>query len=532
MADRGNHPNAMNILTRAARLFSRKKRPELSRHTVQHDKIDEGILKDWRERAARLGDVYDKVPPIGTENGDPEMWGDLVDDAFFSFFGFDEPRVLDQSEILGSRHINRTLADKLARSDEMLQTRPATRNKPLEASLATISAADSLRESLSKEMKEHTERAAEMSEMERNLQALEDLLESMRADNQETPEAHSAEAMRDLTAQRQNARDALAALEQQQAIKAPEIAGACQAAVKKAAAAADQAVDQVKSIPALGIGKAPGAGSTLSPDAMFDLAQRWSANQRLKQVAELIGNMLADLRTTRRTKRKRGIEEIVDIEMGNDISALLPAELVRLKHPVLRLDFMRRFHEAQLLQYERVSTEEQKKGPMIVVVDESGSMNGPRIVWAKATLLSLMMIANREKRPVAAVSFGGETQMASWTFPRNKPLDPVLVTEVAEQFFGGGTSTLTGLREAQRIMVADAPFHHADVVVITDGDDVWTDEDASIRDQLRTMGVTIHGVTVGIGPTDYLLNLAERTVSVTEFEAKTDAGRHLASSIN
>lgn len=521
----------MGLLTKAARLFSRNKQPELSNHTVHHDKVDEGILSEWRQKATRLGDVYDNVPPIGSEKGDAEMWADLVDDSFFSFFGYDEPRVLDQSEILPSRHINRVLADKLSRSDKMMETRPATKNKPLEASLATVSAADSLRDSLSKELKEHTERASEMSSLERSLQQLEELLESMRAENQETPGAHEAQEMKDITASREKAKEGLAQLAQEQAIKAPEIAGAAQAAVQKAVAAADAAVDQMKSIPGLGIGKAPGAGASVSPDVMFELAKRWSSSDRLKKVAELIGNMLADLRTTRRTKRKRGVEEIVDIEMGNDIPALLPSELAKLKHPIMRLDFMRRFQEAQLLQYERVSTEEQKKGPMVVVLDESGSMDGEKLVWAKATMLCFMMIASREKRPVAAVSFGGVGQMKSWTFPRNKPLDPVAVTDVAEHFFKGGTSTLTGLQEAQRIMVEDAPFSHADVVVITDGEDNWTEADEAIRDHLRSMGVTIYGVTVGIGPTDYMLSLCEKTIPVTEFEAKTEAGSYLASHI-
>lgn len=519
----------MSVLSKAARLFSRNKRPELSRHTVKHDRVDEGVLRDWTSRAPRLAAEFDKTPDI--EGADPAMWSDLMADNFFSHFGYDEPRVLDTSEVLQSRHMNRVLADKLTRSEDLRTVRPGTKNRPLESALATVSAAQSLRDSFQNELKEHAERASEMSELEQSLEALDQQLASMREDNQATPDTHPAADMKDLTQQRQDVVKDLARLQQDQGIQAPQIAGAAQQAVRKAAAAAAETVEQVKSIPGIGIGKAPGAGANVPPDVMFELAERWSSSQVLKKIAEMLGRMLPEMRTVRRTQRKHGVEEIVDIEVGNDLPAVLPAELARLKHPILKLDFFRRFTEGQLLQYERTSTEEMKKGPLVIIVDESQSMEGHKIIWAKATAIALVMIASRENRSCALISFGSPGQMESWLWPKGKPADPVTITDAAEHFFKGGTSILTGLQRAAEIVESEAPFRAADAIVITDGDDRWTDDDAKLRDYLLGQNVTLHGVTCGVGPTSYLLELCSHTTPVYEFEGSNEATARLASSI-
>lgn len=524
----------MSVLTKAARLFSRHKKPELARNTVKHDRVDSGVLNEWIERAPRLKAEFENEPAIEASmfsDLDSDVWRDLVSDAFYEHFGYDEPRVLDESEILPSRHVNRVLADKLSRSEELRSVRSGTKNRPLESALATISAAQSLRESFERELKEHGDRSSEMAHLEGALDALEELLASQRADNQTTPGAHDAADMKELIAKREETVKKLATLAQEQAIQAPQIAGVAQQAVRKAAAAVKETVEQVKSIPGIGIGKAPGAGANLAPDVMFDLAQRWANSDVLKKIAELLGRLLPEMRTDRRTKRRHGVEEIVGIESGNDLPAVLPAELMRLKHPLLKLDFYRRFQEAQLLMYERTSTEDFKKGPMIVIIDESQSMSGAKIVWAKATAIALLMIANRENRSCALISFGSPGQLASWLWPKGKPIDPVTLTNAAEHFFNGGTSILTGLTRAAEIVADEAPFHRADVIVVTDGEDKWTEADAKLRDYLRAQSVAIHGVTCGTGPTAYLLELAERTTPVYEFEGGNEATTRLASSI-
>jgi uncharacterized protein with von Willebrand factor type A (vWA) domain len=47
------------------------------------------------------------------------------------------------------------------------------------------------------------------------------------------------------------------------------------------------------------------------------------------------------------------------------------------------------------------------KGTVIICIDDSGSMSGPREEWAKGVALALTSIAHREKREVYIISFSG-----------------------------------------------------------------------------------------------------------------------------
>ena len=90
---------------------------------------------------------------------------------------------------------------------------------------------------------------------------------------------------------------------------------------------------------------------------------------------------------------------------GRKLSRLLPHELVSLQHPLLRRDFIRRFVDNELLQYDLRGVEAQGKGPLIVCLDGSSSMLGDKEVWAKALTLTLLEIARRERRRFRAICF-------------------------------------------------------------------------------------------------------------------------------
>ena len=130
------------------------------------------------------------------------------------------------------------------------------------------------------------------------------------------------------------------------------------------------------------------------------------------ELARLVGRFKQDARALRRKTLDRGVAEAYDIERGSELGRLIPAELIALHHPGLRADFRRRLLEGEVLQY-RLREEEQKgKGPMVVCIDVSSSMQGDKELWAKAVSLTLMDIARRQRRLFRAVLFssGPETQ--------------------------------------------------------------------------------------------------------------------------
>jgi hypothetical protein len=84
---------------------------------------------------------------------------------------------------------------------------------------------------------------------------------------------------------------------------------------------------------------------------------------------------------------------------------LLPSELVKLTHRTRRMVLIRDLMERQAMQYQLVGNEPLGKGPLVVLLDKSGSMDGPRDIWATAMSLALMDEAQRTRRMFAMLAF-------------------------------------------------------------------------------------------------------------------------------
>ncbi len=134
--------------------------------------------------------------------------------------------------------------------------------------------------------------------------------------------------------------------------------------------------------------------------------------------------------------------EAYDIERGSELGRLIPAELVAMHHPGLTRRFRRRLLEGEMLQYRLREDEQKGKGPMVVCIDVSSSMQGDKELWAKAVSLTLMDIARRQRRLFRAVLFSsGPGSLQVLDLNQRAPLSARTgkVMEMAEYFPGGGT---------------------------------------------------------------------------------------------
>jgi uncharacterized protein with von Willebrand factor type A (vWA) domain len=519
----------MGLYAKARRLFTRGEK--LAENVVSHSKLDEAVLRDWRKHAPVLEEEIGNVPEVNGKPLNGRVWERMVEDTFYSYFGKDEPQVAGRDAVEPEFRVNRAVADKQTRSERFQAQRPKTRMRGMEATLGAVAALDSIRKSYEQDMDEDVERASDIADTNDTLDDLDRQMAEMReqraaADSSDLEELD--QAMRDMAQAKRNALAKLDTLQQEQAGRVVEIAqGAARAAVA-ANAAAERAVEQASSMIGLGPGKSPGTEAHVSPETMFALAERYARSPVLQAVAEMMGRLELTMGSERRQLRKGGSEEMVDIELGNDLAFVLPQEKMLLRHPVGRLDFYRRYTERSLTQYEMWSELEQKRGPVIVLADGSSSMKGAKNIYARATALAVVGIANREKRSAAVIEFGSPNQTRTFIWPKGQPLDPVECADFAEHAFNGGTSTLSGMREAAEIIRGEAPFYSADLVICTDGEDWITDEDLAIRDELKAMGVRIHGMSIGIAPTRYLLDICERTTPVYEYHGHVEANHRLA----
>ncbi|MBA4189355.1 MAG: hypothetical protein C0467_15270 [Planctomycetaceae bacterium] len=238
-------------------------------------------------------------------------------------------------------------------------------------------------------------------------------------------------------------------------------------AVGKAVAEAEKEVTELKeSAAALGMG--PGEPGSNDPTAIAALFKRVRGDRSLKKICDLAGRFRRVAQSKQRMRSAHGSDEVVGIEPGGDLGRVLPSELVKLALPELELDTLRRFAERQLLCREVRSVEPVGKGPIIVVTDESGSMEGSRVHAAKALALALAWIARRQRRWVGLLAYSGESGERLLALPPGRWDELALCVWLAA-FIGKGSELDVPLRELPRMYrEIGAPTGKTDVVMITD----------------------------------------------------------------
>ncbi len=268
------------------------------------------------------------------------------------------------------------------------------------------------------------------------------------------------------------------------------------AGCEKASAAIDELMDTMEALGQVFFQSVPGTGTGLGADlpvsSIRGLAQRLRGDARLRRIALLAGRFKRIAASKRRQKVKHGADEITDITQGADIARLLPSELCKLARRT-RLVFMRNLLERQCLQYLLTGTETLGKGPLVVALDKSGSMDGPRDIWATALALALLEQAQRENRMFALLLFDAGVKYEVIV----KPTEP-LPEAALFQGCAGGTSIDAVLARALKIIETHpGALRKSDVVLVTDGaSDATTAPE--LRQAAERLNVTLLGLGIGV----------------------------------
>ncbi len=241
----------------------------------------------------------------------------------------------------------------------------------------------------------------------------------------------------------------------------------------------------------------PGKLATDNPAGTGERARPLAAmlrdDPRLRRIALLAGRMKRIAASKRRQRVRHGADEITDVEQGADLGRALPAELAKLAHPRRRLDFMRTFLERQMLQYQLVGAETLGRGPLVVLLDKSSSMDGNKDVWATALALALLEHAQAERRPFALIDFNGHVTYEALVKPGQPIPHDALFVECR-----GGTSIAAAVERGLEIIRSNpGAMRKSDLVLITDGEDGALAEARTLRDQAHAMNVSILGLAIG-----------------------------------
>lgn len=249
-------------------------------------------------------------------------------------------------------------------------------------------------------------------------------------------------------------------------LDASQVRATLRGACKEAQVAADALEGRLGAF--CGWGESGGPGPTIAVEVKAELAKTIGRSAKLQQLAREAGRMRRIAATKQRSKSAYARDEVTNIGVGDDLGRLLPSELVRLVHPILGLEVQRRLLERGALQYELGGKEPQGRGPIVVCIDESSSMEGPKEVWAKAVALALLEVATLQRRACRVLAFNTDVVRVNDWAPGK--VDPRELLRSMEPFAGGGTRLEPPLSKALEAIRGDKVLKRADVVLITDGE--------------------------------------------------------------
>ncbi len=202
------------------------------------------------------------------------------------------------------------------------------------------------------------------------------------------------------------------------------------------------------------------------------------------------------------------------IERSGEIARMLPAEALMLGHPKLRLLWHARRAERALVTYrvegieierrlvERDSLQEvegrrprPERGPILAVIDTSGSMHGLPETVAKALVLEALRTAHAEKRRCFLYAYSGPGQVLEQELSLSADGIGRLLAFLGLSFGGGNDETGVMAKVVARLK--EQEWKKADVVFVSDG--VWPAPAslvASVK-EAREAGTRFHGVQIG-----------------------------------
>lgn len=242
--------------------------------------------------------------------------------------------------------------------------------------------------------------------------------------------------------------------------------------IKSASQAARLATEGVQElefvVQALGMG--PGEPGSSDVNAIASAFKAARSNKALMRICVLAGKFRLLVQGLHKARSKNGFEEVTGLEAGGDISRLVPIELMQLGIPELEMDFLRRFVEKQTLCREFEAEERVGLGPIVIVIDESGSMTGARNESAKAIALTLAWIARKQGRWCGLVAFSGDSGHRVLTLPPKK-WNQVQLYSWLESFLGMGSDQDVPVAEMPAIFSEiGAPAGKTDLIYVTDAE--------------------------------------------------------------
>ena len=211
--------------------------------------------------------------------------------------------------------------------------------------------------------------------------------------------------------------------------------------------------------------------------------------------------------------------EVIGVWESDDLSALLPSETALLANPATEPLFYKKYAEKKLMTFDyqnrskstieekkegtRQKAKEEDKGPIIICVDTSGSMQGVPEQVAKVLCFAILKVAMRDNRKCYLISFSTTIQALDLTNLTHS-LDKLI--EFLSHSFRGGTDATPAIKEAVKMLNTN-DYQKSDVLLVSDFVmPTFDDELEEEVQEAKENKTRFHSLTIGSSGNENTIN--------------------------
>lgn len=399
----------------------------MSKQVITQDTWDTETFQECVKAAPKMEQVMQNTQAL-------ETVAELAADVFASFY---QPAPKHEDHIEATHFLNQKLIERFESSSAYHELRNQTVNDDLAATIATTTVTEKIIAHIPPDLIKQVE----------ELQQIQEAIDSEEATNLE---ARINEAVEEVSS--------------------------------KARLAMESAKEEIATHQAIMTGfSLTGNGDELNKpiEEKIKIFESIKKNPKLQRVMQFAGRAIRMALATQRNKTIHPPTVTTGITLGNDLAQILPSELSYLADPETEDLFFVKFIEKSLLQWERIGFENVGQGPIIMGLDESGSMtdivaaelggitNLTREEWSKGIALALATIARKQKRDFAIVHYASTGQQKVTLFPKGEATIEQ-ISDAIRHFFNGGTDFEPMMAKIEEL-IQGSTFDKADAIIISDG---------------------------------------------------------------
>lgn len=238
-------------------------------------------------------------------------------------------------------------------------------------------------------------------------------------------------------------------------------------------------------------------------------------SNKFKEVINELGRLKQMVGKINKKPSKYG-QAICDIGVGNNINKILSTEKAKLIDNDLEFEFYKRYANKSLLEYKTRGIEE-SKGPIVVCLDISGSMDGKLEMWSKAVTIASLQIAMSQKRAFRCIAFNYRV-VETWDIDKLTEDAINKVVEIAEIHTRGGTNFQRPLQKAIE-SIEESKFRKADILFITDGEpSEYLDPDfkSKLNNVKSSKGCRVQSIMLGDSDVKYLKEFSDSITTLKD----------------